>query len=370
MDVTVTRITATDACKKYKLYPEDLSRLPCIIKKNPHRRSTYMRLFIESDVEELSKVIIQERESYKLRQIQQKELAKQHAQEVYQHLKKTPLHQSVITPYGCASKLPTDVWANIVNLILSEYEPNGILGMHTILKRCLTLAQVCKDAYMAIKQTLPQHTPQQPSLPAAMNTLVHTPTQLTVPQIKEVLKHAHLPVSGTKAELIMRFFKSLKIEKPLPSYIPIHLYMRVLKEKETHPKEIISRQLYNAVTSIFSQHQHQSHADFQDVFSNTVKNSQEIINRYETYIKEGCEYIQSVIPDFNPLYLQTLTAQTVCKFGMHKETLYPELMKSYNLFIIGDKCIQCRSNIRSQTCDHACCGRCCHNTYQACRRHR
>ncbi|KAJ3280592.1 hypothetical protein HK104_000564 [Borealophlyctis nickersoniae] len=45
------QVTATEAKKRYFLKDEDLARLRCVTKRNPHRRSTLMRLFVVKDLE-------------------------------------------------------------------------------------------------------------------------------------------------------------------------------------------------------------------------------------------------------------------------------------------------------------------------------
>ncbi len=389
------RITATDACQKYKLHPDDLSRIECLFKRNPHRPSRYMRLFIESEVEELAKVVMQEKidnqTRYISRKLQEKEKAKTMAIQKVEDFKK-PL--TSIRLEGSEGKLPMDVWEHIIKQIASEYEPLGIIRMNTIVKRLAITSQVCKDAYIATKAVLPTISiPSnpfltiKPEIKEIRDTLIHTPTKLTIPMIKDVLRAYGLQVTGTKPELIMRFFNKMNIKDPLPAYVSGDLYMTCFKERTSSILELeqnlaVALQFINKYKSdIPPISSFSSPAHFQEHFSSIFRNSQDVLGyadtlkkEYENYIIDGKTLVGKIIQDMciPPQYITFISEADLFWYGVNKHNdIYFSIKKKLNKIMKAkaDMCLICTLNKQAMQCPHNCCRKCCIQSFQGCARH-
>lgn len=387
------RITGTDACQKYKLKSTDLNRCDCIIKRNPYYRSKIMRLFLEEDIKELAQIIRTEKEESKIQKQNDKIKIKNDAITMFEELKTTGKHpQQSISENGSNNKLPIDIWENIINCTISEYNPYKLNGVYIIVKRLLIISQICKEAYFAVKTQIKNLDTKLGDNPNSIleNTLIHFPTKLTIPELKQIAHLYNVPKSGTKAELINRLYNYLEIIKPLPVYININLYTLFYEECNEHIDNIGLEFNIRMALNIFLKYkkfqEYKTFSEFQDVCSKEFNNSSdnlikasELLQKQEEdkealIEKNGIKLIENCITELgvvnsNLIYL--FSKSDHIKYGTPSPLDFKdEIINRINNFLnkIQNQCIVCSLQFYARDCINKCCGTCCKD--QKCTRHR
>ena len=312
--------------------------------------------------------------NYFVKKAQQKEDAKNLAYKTYTLFKTQNI--SLVSNEGNQGKLPIDVWEHILRCIADDYEPDGIIGIHIVLKRLFIISQACKDSYMAMKNIVPLMKTEmtlESSLKEKINTFLHHPTRLTIPDMKEVLKFEGLRVTGTKPELIMRYYTAMQLKKPLPNYISASVFLSSFRERTSKYIDV-SKDIYEAIQTVTQLENTRdiqlfsSAAEFHTYYSNRFTSSQELIKYsrkikkdYDIFVAKGKEFIKNTLHTMNITgmpYLRYITEHDMYEYGKTDDATM--IMKKLHCILKKtDLCKGCWLNTKSSQCPHKYCGRCC-----------
>ena len=269
-EIKPVRICATDAKRIYGLNDVDLSQVACELRRNPHYSSAApMRLYLIEDVLNIAKhkeerqkyeadhhaEIVAERVAARKQQAQNaKEAAAARVGTIVASITTSVRDES--EPWSWPN-IPQNVLEHVMIQLANGVEPraHGIRCFSAVAKDIANLAISCPDfravastGYKALAAKVESLEPGfvrawdltnschlHTNVDKIIQTLqldefVENPMKLTVLQIKALANQLYLPMTGTKAQLIVRIYDELDLGTH-STIMPVTLMLKIKEER-------------------------------------------------------------------------------------------------------------------------------------------
>ena len=219
---------ASAAMKEFNLTKNDLSRLDCIVKRNPHyRNGPCMRLFLIKDLEKLTDELIRKHEQDK---IQNAELLRNYKIQAKEQVHAFTTQKEIA--FGDFA-LPTNVVSCIMEKLADSYEPEGIRRTRVVAKDIFDAGMACKDFYNSSKHGFERLSKLIPYvLPDWDNwdAFIEDPKKFKLDECKHAARILKLKIGGTKAEVILRVLDCFGLDQPCNIPANLMRYMECIDE--------------------------------------------------------------------------------------------------------------------------------------------
>lgn len=240
------RICASRAKSEYKLTEGDLAELSYTSVKNPHYRSAApMRLYVESEVKvvaEEKRVRLEHEKEHHDELLAERRREAKEARRIAKEAAKGVVTEfarrdDAEEKYSSSVKLPQEVLEKVMVIVADTVETgtDGVRGPGIVVQDILNAGMACWDMNKAARVglervgelCLPDDTNEYDW--GALDRAVSRPTTLKLTELKQIARDMDAPVSGTKAELVLRILKKFGIDRP--HNVPSKCLMAVRKER-------------------------------------------------------------------------------------------------------------------------------------------
>lgn len=340
------RICASTAKSVYELTENDLEALNCLYVRNPYYRCAGdMRLYLQSEVEELAAEVKKQRQymidhadEIKAEKLQAAKDKKKNqdisAKEIINAFKTVDISFT-----NSLLPLPLDVIDIVMqNVALDEQTDEFLRSPTNIAKTLISIERSCKELRGSTQNAWKLIQPNNP-LPDTVDwdAILSNPLNHKVEDLKQALKAIKQPLSGTKAVLVIRLLDWFGLEQPA----------------HASANAIIAVREENSIGS-FAKYKYNNKTPYASKF---------ITNKYDISLKDYREWFIARFGDmngYNAFVRDEIDKQKKLEEAEHIAKLERIAKMNEKVIKISSTiCIICKKSSRAQKCKNNCCGKCC-----------